>query len=490
MTDQEKAEIDTIGGRKFATVEPLTNYFVGRIQKDINNGNTIIGGIFTSTNRELDADVRDILHKAAYTGGVDFTQYFKNKNWMFNLNTAFSVVEGSKKAITNTQESSAHYYQRPDKNYAVLDTNKTSLSGAGGRMQIMKQNGHWNFLGAALWKTPGFETNDLGYMRVTDQILYVLWAGYNQFNPKWIYKNYNINSDFYSINNFGGNWIGGGYEWNAYTNLKNFWNIWTGGSLNTPSLSTDMLRGGPMMKLPGSVNPRFGFSTDSRKKLMFSVSTNGSHGFENSSDNFYAEVDLTYKPTNYLVFTISPSYNKSYSELQYVTQTDYYGSPRYIFGSIDQKTISTSLRVNVNISPNLTFQYWGQPFVATGKYYDYKYISEPMATSYHDRFVTYNNNQIAFDTDHFNIDENADGKTDYTIGKNDFNVKQFLSNLVVRWEYSPGSTLFLVWSQTRSYNGDSGQMDFFNNIGDLFNKGLNTPHNVFLVKFSYRFGLK
>jgi hypothetical protein len=113
-----------------------------------------------------------------------------------------------------------------------------------------------------------------------------------------------------------------------------------------------------------------------------------------------------------------------------------------------------------------------------------------MATSYHDRFVTYNNNQIAFDTDHFNIDENADGKTDYTIGKNDFNVKQFLSNLVVRWEYSPGSTLFLVWSQTRSYNGDSGQMDFFNNIGDLFNKGLNTPHNVFLVKFSYRFGLK
>ena len=97
-------------------------------------------------------------------------------------------------------------------------------------------------------------------MRVTDQILYVLWAGYNQFNPKWIYKSFNLNSDFYSINNFGGNWFGGGYEWNANINLKNFWNIWTGGSLNTPSLSTDMLRGGPTMKLPGSVNPRFGFS--------------------------------------------------------------------------------------------------------------------------------------------------------------------------------------------------------------------------------------
>jgi hypothetical protein len=173
-----------------------------------------------------------------------------------------------------------------------------------------------------------------------------------------------------------------------------------------------------------------------------------------------------------------------------VTQTTYNGVDRYIFGSIDQKTISTSFRVNLNLSPNLTFQYWGQPFVATGKYYNYKFITDPMANNYRDRFWTYNSNQITFDTDHFNIDENADGKTDYTFGKNDFNVKQFLSNLVVRWEYSPGSTVFLVWSQTRSYYTDSGQMDFFNNVGDLFNKSKNIPHNVFLIKFSYRFGLK
>jgi len=490
MTDQEMAVIDTIGGRKKATVEPLTNYFVGRIQKDIKNGNTIIGGIFTSTNRELDADVRDILHKSAYTGGVDFTQYFKNKSWMFNMNTALSLVEGSKKAILNTQESSTHYFQRPDKNYAILDTNRTSLGGAGGRVQIMKLNGHWNFMGAALWKTPGFETNDLGYMRVTDQILYVLWAGYNQFNPKGFYKSFNINSDFFSINNFGGNWIGGGYEWNANINFKNFWNLWTGGSLNTESLSTDMLRGGPMMKLPGSVNPRIGISTDSRKKLVFSVSANGSKGFRNSSDNFYAGVDISYKPTNYLVLTISPAYNKSYSDLQYVTQTGFNGKDRYIFASINQKTISTSFRLNLNLSPNLTFQYWGQPFVATGKYYNHKFITLPMADTYRERFWTYTPGQISFDGDHYNVDENIDGKTDYTIGKNDFNVKQFLSNFVVRWEYNPGSTVFLVWCQTRSYFTDSGQMDFFNNIGDLFDKGINTPHNVFLIKFSYRFGLK
>jgi hypothetical protein len=156
-----------------STVEPLTNYMVGRIQKDLNNGNTLIGGIITSTNRVLDTDLKDFIHKAAYSGGIDFTQYFKDKNWIFNLNTAFTLVEGTAKAIENTQRSSAHYFQRPDRTYSVLDTTRKSLSGSGGRMQIMKLNGHWNFESVTTWKTPGFETNDLGYMREADQILSV-----------------------------------------------------------------------------------------------------------------------------------------------------------------------------------------------------------------------------------------------------------------------------------------------------------------------------
>jgi hypothetical protein len=327
-------------------------------------------------------------------------------------------------------------------------------------------------------------------MRATDQILSVLWVGYNQYEPKGFYKSFNINSDFYSFNNFGGNWVAGGYEWNANINLKNFWNIWTGGSLNTVSLSTDMLRGGPMMKLPGNINPRVGISTDSRKKLVFSVSANGSKDFENSSRNFNAGIDITYKPTNYLVFTVSPAFTKSFSELQYVTQLEYNGNERYIFASIDQKTISTSFRVNLNLSPNLTFQYWGQPFIASGKYYDHKRITDPMAGSYHNRFLTYSEEQIKLTGDYYNIDENIDGTTDYGFDKPDFKVQEFLSNLVIRWEYNPGSSLYLVWSQTRSNSSSTGNLDFFNDLGDLFKTGDNKPHNVFLIKFSYRFGLK
>jgi hypothetical protein len=490
MTAEEKAEIDTLGGRKFETVEPLTNYLVGRVQKDINDGKTIIGGIFTSTNRDLDANLSDFMHKAAYTGGADFTQYFKDKNWMFNLNAAFSVVEGTKKALENTQRSSARYFQRPDNDYTVLDTNRTSLAGSGGRMQLMKLNGHWNFMSATIWKTPGFETNDLGYIREADQILTVLWTGYNQWEPKWIYRKYNINADIYSVYNFGGDWVGKGFEWNANMGLKNYWNVWTGGNISSSSLSSGMLRGGPMMKLPGSTNARIGFSTDNRKKLVFDVYLNGSKGNEKNSRDLNTGIGITYKPTNYLVFTVSPGISKSFSELQYVSKREYNGKDKYIFASIDRKTMSTSFRVNLNLSPNLTFQYWGQPFIATGKYFDHKFIIGPMANDYNDRFWTYSPRQISLAGDNYNVDENADGKTDYSFGKRDFNIQEFLSNLVIRWEYNPGSSVYLVWSQTRSGSNGSGDLDLFNDLGDLFDSGDNKPHNVFLIKFSYRFGLK
>lgn len=408
---------------------------------------------------------------------------------MFNLNTAFSNVSGTKEAIEITQKSSARYFQRPDNDYTKFDPNRTSLFGSGGRMQIQKLNGHWNFIGCVLWKTPGFETNDLGYIREADQILTVLWAGYNVWEPKGFYQRYNINADVYFVNNFGGDWVGKGLESNASITLKNYWNAWTNGSINTSSLSIGMLRGGPMMKLPGSASGNIGFSTDSRKKLVGDFYLNVSTGFQKNSRNFNTGIDISLKPTNWLRLTLNPNFSKSFSELQYVANPTFGGDDRYVFANIDRRTVSPSFRVNLNLSPDLSVQYWGQPFVATGKYSDYKYITNPMADKYTDRFLLYTPDQVSSDPDNFYIDENRDGTTDYSFEKRDFNVQEFLSNLVVRWEYNPGSSLFLVWSQTRSgYNG-SGKMDLFNDLGDLFDRGDNKPHNVFLIKFSFRFGL-
>ena len=192
------------------------------------------------------------------------------------------------------------------------------------------------------------------------------------------------------------------------------------------------------------------FSTDSRKKLVLEVYANKSLGFEDNSNSLYTSLEISYKPTNYLVLTLNPGISKSFSELQYITKNTVENADKYIFGSIDRQTISTSFRVNLNLSPDLTLQYWGQPFIATGLYYDHKYITDPIAENYHDRFHTYAENQISLDGDQYNVDENADGITDYSFDKEDFNVQEFLSNLVIRWEYSPGSSVYLVWSQTRS----------------------------------------
>ena len=155
-----------------------------------------------------------------------------------------------------------------------------------------------------------------------------------------------------------------------------------------------MLRGGPTMKTPGRFNARIGFSTDNRKKLGLEFYTNVNKGLKTIHSNSYTGFDLSYKPTNYLRLSLSPGYSASYSELQYVTRTDNDGDDRYIFASIDRKTINTSLRVNLNLSPDLTIQYWGQPFVASGRYYDYKYITDPVADEYHDRFHVYSTGEL------------------------------------------------------------------------------------------------
>jgi hypothetical protein len=482
-----RAEIDDNGTRRCETVEPLTNYFLGRVQKDLNEGNTIIGGMITSTNRWTDATTEDDFHKTAYTGGVDFTQYFQKKVWMFNVNAAFSQVNGTENAIANTQESSARYFQREDNDYVNYDPTKTSLTGSGGRLQIIRQKGHWTHLAVVLWKTPGFELNDMGYLRQADQLFAMYWGQYRVWEPKGIYRSWNLSGDYYNVWDFGGNLLGHGLEANANMDFKNFWSLWGHLNLNTNGISNTMLRGGPRMRTSGSNSIQYNVSTDSRKKLHFYVYNNFGSGFDDSSRNFTISAGFTYKPINTLTVSVNPRFNKSFNELQYIGKESYNGNDRYLFASIDQKVLSASIRISYNLTPDLTLQYWGQPFIASGEFKDYKVIDSPMATNYQDRFNVFNASQMSGLVDGvFDIDENADGTTDYSIGNPDFNVQEFLSNLVIRWEYSPGSSVYLVWNQTRNGSLEDGNMNVGSDLDNLFTE---KSHNVFLVKFSYRIGL-
>jgi len=399
-----------------------------------------------------------------------------------------SHVQGSEEAISITQQSSARYFQRPDADYVELDESRTSLTGMGAKLEAGKIGGNWNYLFMSIIKTPSLELNDMGYMQLSDNILNVLWTGYNFTEPFSIFRSLRLNHNVNMSNDFGGQITGIGYEYNANANFKNFWNAGLGGGFGFHQVSNRMLRGGPSMRLPNEGRFRYNFRSDDRKKFSAGFFGNTNWGAEKYYRRNSYTMFMTIRPMNTLSITLLPSYSHNLHELQYVGQRDMDGDPRYIFGKIDQKVLSMSIRINFNITPDLTIQYWGQPFTAAGEYTDFKMITDSKADRFQDRYHTYTDQQISLVNSSYEIDENIDGNVDYSFSNPNFTVDEWLSNLVIRWEFMPGSTAYLVWSQTRNYYMADGSFDIGDNLNDLFTA--NKPTNVFLAKFSYRFGLR
>jgi len=490
LAREEKAEIDLLGARRQEIVEPLSNYFVGRLQKDFNKGNTIIGGQFTNTLRYLNATTRDNYHRTANTGGVDFTQFFKDKNWTISVSAAFSDVIGNSNAIASTQKSPVHYFQRPDADYVTLNENRKSLAGHGGIVSAGKIGGKWNFMYFGLWKSPGLELNDLGYLRTADQLLNIFWGAYHINEPFSVFKEMHFNGDYAVSFDYGGNFLGSGYEFSVSTKFNNYYNLNLHTYIGTNGKDNSLLRGGPSMKVPGDFNFNCFISSDERKKLGVEFGGNFSQGYYNSQTSSNYSLEINYRPVNALKIEIEPEYSISRSELQYIDELGFQSDPRYLFGHIDQQLFRLSFRANYSITPDLTIQYWGQPFAAAGNFSKYKMITDPKASSFQNRYQIYSPLQKSFNEtgNFYGIDEDMDGAEDYRFDNPNFNQDEFLSNLVVRWEFVPGSTIFFVWSQKRENSTTLGNFSFRNDMKDLFNG--DKPYNVFLMKFSYRIGLR
>jgi hypothetical protein len=489
LTQQEKAEISNGSETRKVEIEPLTNYFSGRIEKDINKGNTIIGGMFTATNRDIRDSSINYLADAAYSGGVNFTQYWKNRVYMLRVKGIFSNLKGDSTAINAIQESSVHYYQRPDADYITYDPSRNTLSGNGGTVEFAKfGQGHFSFWTWVTWRSPGLDLNDIGYLRYGDVIFQVFWAGYRIWEPFSIFNRMNFNFNQWSGWDFGGRKSFWGSNINANIQFKNYWMFGTGFNRDGNGLDNGAMRGGPSLAYPGYSNYWVGIESDERKKLIFGISyfNNWSEVNKDFSRNF--SLDIAYRPLNSLKLTLSPFVNISTTDIQYVTTEQWDQQSRYITSALDQTIVGLVARVDYNLSPDLTLQYYGQPFIATGDYYEFKYIKDPQAEEYFDRYDIFGPEQLVYDENGsvYQADENADGNIDYTFQDPNFNFLQFRSNLVLRWEYIPGSTLYFVWSQDRTNVDNTGEFDFGNNVDQLFST---TPRNIFMLKVSYRIKL-
>jgi hypothetical protein len=489
VTAKENAQISYLGHSREQVVEPATNYFGLRLQKDYNDGNTILGGMVTATNRNLKNEELNFLHDAAYTGGFDFIHQWKNKTYYISLKTVFSLVKGSKEAILNTQESSVRYFQRPDTDHVWVDPDRTSLSGHGGTLSFGKGgSAGFRYSTGVTWRSPGLELNDMGYLRRADAIMQWIWANYRISKPFSIFREISFNFNQWIGWDFGGEQIFKGGNAGMWGQFKNYWSFSLGMNRQGETIWTSALRGGPALRYPGGWNGWLYIDSDSRKKLSYGVGTYNYYGDHNCSELYGFEVYANYRPTKALSLSISPSYESNLDELQYVTTPDLDEGEKYIFARINQKTLGLTCRLNLSLTPDLSIQFYGQPFISAGKYSEFKPITDSRAKEYDDRFHILTENEIDYnsETEEYYVDQNLDGVADYTFENPDFNFLQFRMNLVVRWEYIPGSSLYLVWSQGRTGSSSVGDFSFREGMRDLFNL---YPRNVFLVKFSYCFQL-
>jgi hypothetical protein len=474
------------GTRDEAMVEPLTNYAVARLLRDYDQGRGSVGAIATATNRQLDGEMT-YLRSAAYTGGMNAYRRlgdFEVRGWVVG-----SHVRGDTAAIAQTQRSAARYYQRPDADYVTYDPTRTSLDGWAAAAEVMKMGGgHWRFASMLNVRSPGFEPNDLGYMQNADQALQVAYVGYNQFNPSTHFRRWSVNVNQWAAWNFGGDrtWMGGNV--NAHAMLQSFWG--GGGGINREMGRYDVtaLRGGPVLATPGSWNGWAELYTDSRKPVRGRLNLNGWREDGTDGRSWRVSPGVTVRASSQAELSLSPAYGQATRASQYVRTRSAAGETVYVLSRLEQTSTSVTARLNYTASPTLSFQFYAQPFISAGRYTDFMEASSPRARTFDGRFTRYAPAQVAYDADAdvYRIDRNGDGSPDYSFGNPDFNFKQMRSNAVLRWEYRPGSTLFLVWSHGRTAADGHGDFRFGRDVSDLWSTA---GSNTLLVKVSYWLGI-
>jgi hypothetical protein len=482
LTDQEEAwfsRIDKDGNEEIGkqSVEPMTNYLVARATREYGKDSRA-GFMFTSVNRRLGTALDTSLRESAYFAGVDGYTLFKDKTWILEWLGGTSLVEGTPEAIASTQSNPARYYDRPDADHLEFDSTRTSLSGWMSRVMLAKQKGKWRPNVQVQVLSPGLEMNDVGFLPRTDAVsthalvhyLNTDLTKYTREISAWVgkYQNWNFDHDLTA------NGVAGNY----YMQLKNYWGVWAWGGVNGDHIDDRITRGGPAMIYRGHHYYGGGFGSDSRKKFSFEVETEHVlDEFEGTFDMYY--LSLTYRPTPAIRVSLVPRYNRLHEVAQYVTtvkETGYaptYGD-QYVFATLDQRTVDIGIRTEWTASSRLSLQLYLQPFVASGDYSGFKYLTRPRD----DEFTSLG----ALGYDAVDNAYRSTGVNAVAFDNPDFNFRSVRGSAVARWEFRPGSAMYVVWSENREDVVEQGDFRFRRDFAAL-------PHapsdDVFLVKFSY-----
>jgi hypothetical protein len=467
LTAREYARIDSAGVRREAAVEPLTSYTFTRIQQDFDNSATILGGAFGMVNRSINDPTLDILTRNAVTGGADLLHQWADKEYFLDVRLIGSVVNGSAASIGLLQHASARYFQRPDAGYVDVDTTRTYLAGHGGSIRIGKgSKGLWRYSTGLRWRSPGLEINDLGFMQQVDVIVQENSLSYFLNQPAGIFRTYSIKLNETNTWDFGGDFHAANITLECEFQFLNRWGFEVTSGFTSAGVDTRLLRGGPAMRVPSSWSGSVSAHTDGSAAVVGNVSAWSSWAGENGSNSWSLQPTLTVTPHQTFRLTMGVEFTGMRNDLQYVGVQNAAGTPACILGRVDQHTLVATVRADYSITPELTIQYYGSPFSSVGRFREFKAVTSPRAERYGDRFTR--------------VDDPA------TVQNPDFAFSQFRSNLVARWEFRPGSNVYLVWSQDRT----AFEMPGDPSVGaTLWHLRQVAPENVIMLKFSYWFAL-
>ncbi len=499
------------------TVEPSSQYGVLRAQQDLRGGATQVGAILTAAHRELPADGSfDFLTSSAYSLGVDFEHNWggaNSRNWALSGYFAGSLIEGSTEALLEVQEASNHYFQRPDATRFSVDSTATSLSGVNWRLQLERRTTkHWT---GAIWLgeiTPGFEVNDLGFMTSSERLDAGARISYQEITPGSFLRSYRVNlftshnwrhealDDVFSAGSWGRAHKSGSFSLNTDWEFLNYWRLELDARYRPETLSDSDTRGGPLMIDPASNSYELSLRTDRRARVFLEPRL---EYLDRHSDGHQwdTEVEIVVRPTPSLEFQVKPQYSTELHPAQYVTQTDDLGfqptlGRRYLFSDLRRRQFSVETRLNAAFNPRLSLQLYAQPLISSGRYLTYKQLAraesfdfdvfEEGAAAVSDGGITCVGGRTCRDGDDRFVDFDGDGTIDFDFPDQDFNIHSLRLNAVLRWEFRPGSTLFLVWQQNRRDRRDIGSFKLGRDLDALWDLD---AENIFIIKLNYWLGL-
>lgn len=515
LTSSERAAYVTADGAEASLpVEPLSNYAVVRARRAWNGGRSGFGLFGSSVVRAAGDDAfRSVVASDATVGGVDAEHTFAGRQWSVSGVLSGSAVRGGEGAIRSLQRSSRRYYQRTDADYLDLDPAQTALAGYRAEATLARVGGgrHWRGAVTLSATSPGFETNDLGFQRRAD------WAGvdwrinYNEAQPgaDWLqrFQAYLYGGQYV---NYGGDLVYNRFNLGSYARFSNLWSANAVVSVRPEYVNDRLTRGGPLALRPADYSASVSISTNPAR----SVSAGLSVARRNEFAHDYAGVgrewawqirpSVTARVSDALSLSFEPQWVSSFDTDQYLfadadpNAPEGFGDRRYLFSDVRTEAIFAAARVDWAFSPDVTFQLYAGPYVDSRRFsgfrqlasresFDFVRFGETEGTSLEAfRYVSDEDVEpSAFEDADYYVLTDAGGET-VSLWNQDFTYLSLRGNAMLRWQWRPGSELFVVWQQTRDDFGVLRGLDVLNDVGDVFGGEV---QNVFQLKATYWFGL-